>query len=350
MAHADKPRLRVGIIGCGRVVERFHLPALTSSRSWTVAAASDVNAERRRWFEQNLGGVPVFAKPEQMLEAVELDAALVATHPELHADLAAMAVAHGLHALVEKPGGTSLPQAQAMIEAARLAGTYIWVSYNRRFMSNYVALGATLGSLQNLPAVRGRFALSFDPERWDSVEGRMAAGPAGSGVAVDVAAHQLDALGWLTHRSVRSIEVSEWSRPPGQELLHYRVDLEGGWSIDCLARHGRGYQEQMLLEWDGGGAALFPTGIHRRGRPNRRIEHLVIWGKHWAHRKLIRLGLTEDVLARSFYYQWEAFAKAVGGLQAQAGATSEAVLSAHAGLQAIHTSWESGGSGGKAAG
>ena len=333
-------RLRVGLIGCGRVVERFHLPALLTSSAWTVAAASDVNPDRRRWFEIKMGGVPVFERAEDMLDHVNLDAALIASTPECQADLAMKALAHGLHALVEKPAGTSSGEARAMAEAADLAGKRLWVGFNRRFMSNYRALAGVISTLPPNSSVLGRFELSFDPREWDSVAGRMAVGPFGHGVLLDVASHQVDALGWLTGRNVRSLHVLDWSRATGWEELQYSAELAVGWSFECIARHGRGYRERIVLEWDSGRAILFPTGIHFSGNLLRPFHEAVVRGEHWAQRKLIRLGLSHDVLARSFFLQWQALARSIGGAEATDAGTSEDILRVHAGLEAIRESWE----------
>ena len=39
-------RLRLGVVGCGRVFERYHLPALRRSRDWEIAAVCDRLPER----------------------------------------------------------------------------------------------------------------------------------------------------------------------------------------------------------------------------------------------------------------------------------------------------------------
>jgi len=335
-------QFRVGLIGCGRVVERFHLPVLLGNSQWVVTAASDVNQERRSWFQQQMDWVPVFEEAEQMLDRVPLDAVLVAATPDRHADLAVKALDHGINVLLEKPGGISLAEARKIAAAAELAKRHLWVNFNRRFMSNYQALTQALRALQQSPAVRGRFALSFNPLEWDSVTGHLTDAAAGGGVLLDVASHQMDALGWLSGHNLRSLQVLDWSSADGQEELRYAVELSNGWAIDCLARHGPGYREQMLVEWEGGRATLFPTGIYLTSRLPRPFHEAIAQGKHWLHRKLIRLGLARDVMADSFHRQWQAFARAIQAGEPADGGTSAALLSVHAGLEAIRKSHETG--------
>jgi hypothetical protein len=45
--------LRIGVAGCGRFFERFHLPALRISRHWQLVAACDTSPERRQWAESS---------------------------------------------------------------------------------------------------------------------------------------------------------------------------------------------------------------------------------------------------------------------------------------------------------
>jgi len=335
-------QLRVGLIGCGRVVERFHLPALLGSLQWVVAAASDVSEARRSWLQSQLGGVPVFEEAEQMLDRIPLDAVLVAATPDRHAELAVQALERGINVLLEKPGGTSLTEARTIAAAAELAKRHLWVNFNRRCMSNYRALAQALRALQQSPAVRGRFALSFNPLEWNSVTGHLTDVAAGGGALLDVASHQMDALGWLSGHNVGSLRVLEWSHAAGQEELRYAVELANGWSIDCLARHGPGYREQMLLEWEGGRATLFPTGIYLTSRLPGPLHVAVVRGELWLHRKLIRLGLTRDLMADSFDRQWQAFARALQAAGPADGGTRADLLRVHAGLEAIRRSHETG--------
>jgi len=335
-------RLRVGLIGCGRVVERFHLPALLGSLQWVVAAASDVSEARRSWLQSQLGGVTVFEEAEQMLDRMPLDAVLVAATPDRHAELAVQALKRGINVLLEKPGGTSLTAARTIADAAALAKRHLGVNFNRRFMSNYQTLAQALAALRQSPAVRGRFVLSFNPREWDSVTGHITDVAAGGGVLLDVASHQMDTLGWLSGHDVRSLRVLDWSHTAEQEELRYAVELSNGWSIDCLARHGTGYREQMLLEWESGRATLFPTGIYLTSWLPRPLHLAAVRGKHWLHRKLIRLGLAPDVMADSFRRQWQAFGQAIEEAGPADEGTWAALLSVHAGLEAIRKSHETG--------
>ena len=107
------------MIGCGQVVERFHLPALAAAPGVALSCAVEQSAERRRAMAPRLGGATLHEELDQALDAGAADAALIATPPSTHAELAARCLAAGWHVLVEKPmaatcsrtpGGSSTPR------------------------------------------------------------------------------------------------------------------------------------------------------------------------------------------------------------------------------------------------
>ena len=78
-------------------------------------------------------GVPAFATLDEALAAGAAEAALIATPPATHADLAGRCLAAGWHVLVEKPMAASHADAARIVRAAERAGRSVAVGFNRRF-------------------------------------------------------------------------------------------------------------------------------------------------------------------------------------------------------------------------
>ena len=95
--------IRLAALGCGRVFERFHLPALRRSPNWTLTAAVDPSMERLRWIGGLAPGVALAGALPELDSAVEFDAVLVSSPPEIHCALASEALRRGAHVLIEKP-------------------------------------------------------------------------------------------------------------------------------------------------------------------------------------------------------------------------------------------------------
>lgn len=246
MAGTDNNQpLRLGIVGCGRVVEKYHLPALKRSRAWTLAAVCDPSPQRRRWVQSAVPGVPTFERPGEMFGAEMLDAVLVATPPTTHFTLSVQALEKGLHVLVEKPMSLSVEEAHLMLQAAGQASKLLLVGFNRRFHPTYTQLRAKLSeaNVEQVRTVSSDFI--FDANAWGAHLGDEAAG---GGVLDDVVCHQADLLCWLLRRraaKVRATDATIGSK--GARLIEYELDFCDGLVVRCVAGHGREYQEEISI-------------------------------------------------------------------------------------------------------
>ena len=72
--------LRLGIVGCGLVVERGHLIALAGIKNVRLVAVADPAADRRRIATR----VARYAALDEMLAAEDLEAVLVCSPPAFH--------------------------------------------------------------------------------------------------------------------------------------------------------------------------------------------------------------------------------------------------------------------------
>lgn len=108
--------VRLGVIGCGRVAQVAHLPALEKADGIELVAVCDpsrdvVEAVARRY------AVPVTATDQERLLADEtVEAVLVAAPDRFHAAIATAALAAGKHVLVEKPLASTEQEAAALAE------------------------------------------------------------------------------------------------------------------------------------------------------------------------------------------------------------------------------------------
>lgn len=138
MPEAERQRLRLGIAGCGRIVERGYLPAARGVSDLVVAAVADPDPARAAAAARAAGDAAVFAEPAAMLAAAEIDALLVTAPANLHVELATLAARAGLPSLVEKPPAPDLAGAEvlAALDPAPAIG------FNRRFMQGMELLSS----------------------------------------------------------------------------------------------------------------------------------------------------------------------------------------------------------------
>jgi predicted dehydrogenase len=124
-------RLRVGLIGCGRIA-RVHRAYLQGLSSVELIGVCDVDAAARGAFAAECG-LPEFASVAELVERGRPDVAHVLTPPSTHAPLALELLRAGVNVLVEKPLALSTGEADQVVAAARKAGRWVSVDHNRWF-------------------------------------------------------------------------------------------------------------------------------------------------------------------------------------------------------------------------
>ena len=114
--------IRVGLIGCGRIVEEGHAPAYEElADRFEVVALADPVEERRELMGSrfNLDRRAWFADYRDMLTAGELDLVDIAVPHFLHAEACIAAATARIPILMEKPMATTREECDAIMAAVR---------------------------------------------------------------------------------------------------------------------------------------------------------------------------------------------------------------------------------------
>lgn len=129
-ANLDQKPLRVGVIGCGRIAQVAHLPAIAKAREIELVAVSDPSATLSGGVGRRYE-VPGFTDTEKLL-ATDIEAVLIAVPDRFHLNLARLAFAAGKHVLVEKPIALTSAEARELAEAAQAHDRLLQVGAMRR--------------------------------------------------------------------------------------------------------------------------------------------------------------------------------------------------------------------------
>ncbi len=198
----------MAVVGCGAVAEERHLPALASI-GWRPSVLIDAQLSRASGLAR-LHKVDRVVKDIAELADGEVEAALVATNPTLHASIGLALIERGIHVFVEKPLAVSLRDAQAMAEAAAKQSPPVTlaVGHMRRFLfaNRWVKMLVDSGSLGRIERFDVREGECFH-RRWSgSPRARRLTGqfsPAfwnpkmsGGGILLDIGSHVLDTVTW----------------------------------------------------------------------------------------------------------------------------------------------------------
>jgi predicted dehydrogenase len=124
--------MRFGLIGCGWIVERDHIPAMLQSDRVDIVATADVSAERARLAAgiAHAGEDAAYSDYRALLDRDDVEIVSVATPPGTRPQIIADAAAAGKHVVCEKPFALSLSAADQMIAACQAAGVTLAIYHN----------------------------------------------------------------------------------------------------------------------------------------------------------------------------------------------------------------------------
>ena len=125
--------IKVGIIGAGRI-GRLHAENLVHRIPGAeVVAVADVMEEAARKLTAELGIPHAFGEPSPIFKDPEIDAVLICSSTDTHAQFIEQAAQAGKHIFCEKPIALELERIDRALAAVERAGVILQVGFNRRF-------------------------------------------------------------------------------------------------------------------------------------------------------------------------------------------------------------------------
>ena len=130
-------QLNIGIIGAGRI-GKVHAQSITYNvPTAKVLGITDVFKDGLQELADKYGIEKVYNDYKEMLADEEIDAVLVCSSTDTHADISIEAAKAGKHVFCEKPVDLTPAKVQAVIDAVAEAGVKLQVGFNRRFDHNF---------------------------------------------------------------------------------------------------------------------------------------------------------------------------------------------------------------------
>ena len=236
--------LRLALVGCGKVAERFHLPAALACPEVRLEALVDPDLRRAETLATLADGASALQGIEGL--AGRVDAAVVAAPHHLHASLTCALLDQGIHVLVEKPMALDAASCDRMIATAERNGVTLAVGLVRRWYdaSRWVKASLDAGDLGRAVSVDVREGAVFN---WQVVSDATFRRSKGGGVLADIGVHVLDLLAW-------------WLGDP--TVVAYRDDAMGGVEAEC----------EIDLTFPGGASGVVELSRTRKLRNNTVIR------------------------------------------------------------------------------
>jgi len=207
--------LRLALIGCGKVTERFHVPVAVANEAVRVSALFDPETSRAEELAIGLDRPKILRTLDEVGDFA--DAAIVAAPHHLHADIACDLLERGIPVLVEKPMALDTDSCDRMLAATETGRAALAVGLVRRWYeaSRWIKASIDAGDLGAVLSVDAREGAIFG---WQVVSDATFRRDKGGGVLSDIGIHVLDLLVW-------------WLGDP--EPIAYRDDAMGGVDANC---------------------------------------------------------------------------------------------------------------------
>lgn len=164
-----KKNIKWGIIGVGKIAEKFATDLKSVKNAQLHAVASSSSLDRAKDFAERHDAPYFYDSYERIFQTPDLDAIYIATPHTSHAENTLLCLKNKIPVLCEKPFAMNLKQVQTMVEAARENDTFLMEAMWTRFIPaiqktlDLIAEGR-IGKVRNVQADFG-FNAPFLPER-----------------------------------------------------------------------------------------------------------------------------------------------------------------------------------------
>lgn len=250
-AHSEDacPPLHLALVGCGKVVERCHAPALARTPEWNLLGACDPLVHRLEWMQRRFTRMHVAESLTSLLDRCRPDAVLVSTPPSSHCEVALRALEMGLHVLVEKPMALTGAEADRMCATSLRVRKRLCVGFSRRFRRPYLELRERLALRSPREVQLIRFDLIGNAVAWRTVTDFLGDDRRGGGVLDDLASHQVDLLAWLLRERVSRVRArghTEGAVSPNR--IAYELEFAHGLTALCNVGHDSRREDALQVE------------------------------------------------------------------------------------------------------
>lgn len=188
--------MRIGFLGVGRI-GTAHAAVVARHPAVTSLVVGDVDPERARAAAEQLG-----AEPAAGIDAVlagGVDAVVIATATDSHADLIVAGVEAGVPVFCEKPVALDVKDTLRVCDAVAAAGVTVQIGFQRRFDAGFVAARDAVRS-GRIGEVHRVHSLTADP-----APPHASYIPTSGGIYRDCLIHDFDAIRFVTGQGIVAV-------------------------------------------------------------------------------------------------------------------------------------------------
>lgn len=244
--------LRVGFIGCGRILE-MHSNAVLRMPDVEIVAVCDIEKSKAQ-SEADKYNCNMYTDYKEMIINEDMDLVHLCLPHYLHSEVGIFAAQHKIHVLTEKPIDISVERGQALIDECDKQEVKLGVIFQNRYRKTNQQMyemiqsgdfGKILGARMYLAWLRSEQYYKETPWKgfWDTE---------GGGVIIDQAIHTLDFINWvlggdfvevdafIANRSHSNIEV--------EDIAEGVITYKDGYRFSFHAMNYYSYDSEVFAE------------------------------------------------------------------------------------------------------
>lgn len=229
-------KLKVGVIGCGRI-SVMHLVSASTLEQAELIACCDVKKERADEVAKKYGVKPYYDYAE-MIEKENLDVVHICLPHYLHVPVSIYAMEHGVHVISEKPMSINLIDAEKAVKTAKECGVLYGVIFQCRYnnSSRLVKNAIESGKLGKIISASSVLTWTRPDEYYTESDWKGTWDKEGGGVVIDQAIHSIDLVRWLVDSKVKNVSCHMANR--GHDTIKVEDSAEGLITFENGVKYG----------------------------------------------------------------------------------------------------------------
>lgn len=220
-------KLRLALIGCGRISDNHLKAVLANHQDIEVVALCDI-LEGRAAMEKpgyqiyahendvTIKEFNIYSDYKQMLQKEDIDICSICTESGYHAEIALYCLKHKKHVIVEKPMAMSISDANLMIKTAKKNNLKLAVCHQNRFNSTIQKLKRAIneGRFGRIFAGTARVLWNRGKAYYDKADWR-GTWKLDGGCLINQCTHNIDLLQWMLNSKISSVygQTANYSHP-----------------------------------------------------------------------------------------------------------------------------------------
>lgn len=230
----DMKKLRVAIMGCGRISASYARAFQELSDMAELVCAVDKDEDRARRFAEPFGA-PYGTEFEELL-IHRADVVHLCLPHFLHAQMAVRAMRSGIHVLTEKPVAMTLQEADEMQRVSQESGRKLGVIFQTRYVADVIELRRMIreGRFGRIISARSILTWNRPYSYYEGSDWKGTWDREGGGVLIDQAIHSIDRIRFMLDSGVEWIEGSVHNHCHGRLSVEDTAEAVIGFQNGCL--------------------------------------------------------------------------------------------------------------------